>query len=139
VEGKELLSGPIPEPLNNSPGSEEAEEFSTPENDAKKVEEKSNEKSKNHLIFLPPQETSQADLPKFYKKRGRQRTEAKTKALIMYRLERRKWPHGLSDYMQWYYETNYIKRGSKNYGETERWKAEIRRSKIHIVSADHSA
>jgi len=92
------------------------------------------EKSKNHLIFLPPDEASEASLPKFYKKRGRQRTEAKTKGVIVYRLTRHKWPYGLSEYMQWYYETNYIKRGSKFHGKTEQWKAEIKRSKIHLVT-----
>jgi hypothetical protein len=107
--------------------------------DGKMEAEKSKEKIKSSLIFLSPEPASDADLPKFYKKRGRQRTEVKTKALILYRLERRKWPHGLSDYMCWYYDTNYLKRGSKFYGKTEQWKAEIKRSKIHIVSADHSA
>lgn len=95
-------------------------------NDEKSGIEKSNEKSKIDLISLVPETASQPDLPKFFKKPGRQRTMAKIKALIVYRLTRRKWPYGLSDYMCWYYDTNYIKRGSKNYGKTQQWKAEIK-------------
>jgi len=88
-------------------------------------EKKSNEKSNRHLIFLPDKPAPLADLPKFFKKVGRQRTNEKVRQVIVYRLTRKQWPHGLSDYMQWYYDTYYMKKGAKNYARTLQWRNEL--------------
>lgn len=88
-------------------------------------------KSKVTLILAKPETAQGAEKPKFFKKVGRQRTEEKTKDVIVYRLTSGKWPHGLSEYMQWYYDTNYIQTKGKQYAKTRQWKAEIKASKTH--------
>lgn len=86
-------------------------------------------KIKEPLIFKAPEpaQGAEPEKPTFYKKVGRQRTEEKTKDVIVFRLSRGVWPVGLSPYMCWYYNQHYIQQGGKFYAnKTKLWKSEIR-------------
>lgn len=105
----------------------ETEVQETPEVETQENQPKNQRKIKASLIFPGPKAAPTRELPKFYKKPGRQRTEAKTKDVIVYRLLRKQWPAGLSEYMCWYYNEHYIKKGGKYYGsKTRQWRTEIK-------------
>jgi hypothetical protein len=94
--------------------------------------EKIKEKTKSDLIFSPPQTTLKADSPKYYEKVGRKlgTTNERIKEVIIYRLTRKRWPYGFSEWTCWYYDHHYIQKTGRFYAKTKQWQKELKAAKI---------